>query len=106
MFYKNAFFYFGGYDVANANVFSNVLRLDSKTFKWSLLGQRTGQRAGGSVIVIQNQFLIMGGRSYGYLETEKCIIENDQISCVFQEPRLKDHFVPVLMHVQDDYCKP
>ena len=107
MFHKNAFFFFGGWERLSGQLFNRIVRLDGETFKWSLLDQQIEERFAAQVIIVENQFLLIGGRTFGHKqETEKCFIENDQITCVSQEPLLADYMVPLLMLVQDDFCKP
>ena len=66
---------------------SNVIgKLDATTFILSKVGDLNSAKQGHNVIFDGAHFLVIGG--YGRSKTEKCTLENNQMTCVQQNPEL------------------
>ena len=77
--------------------------LDVATKRWSRVGSLNVGRYGHAVVVRQNDFLIIGGS--GTLDTERYMLENNEMSCEVVEPNLNYFFVyPEAVLVDKDFC--
>merc|ERR1712227_391631 len=90
-FYKNPivhnngrFFLFGGrYAGYNEDV---IAMLDVATRSWSRVGSLNEGRYGHAVVVRQNDYIILGG--YQTKGTERCVLENNEMTCEVVEPNM------------------
>ena len=101
----SSYFYFGGHGSYNGKYSDPpvIARLDGSTYQWSKVGQLNEGRFGHNAILLNDIFLVVGGRYTK--KTEKCEYKNDQMVCQSQSPSLTDYaWVPELMIVSDDYC--
>ena len=105
VFFDEGFFYFGGNKgsgtITNT---AKIARLDSVTFEWTQPGVLHTARQSHSVIKIDGMFLVIGGDG-SFFKTERCIYENQSMTCTEQEPTLDNygHF-PELFKVDSNYC--
>ena len=74
------------------------------TRTWTKAGNLVTGRRAHNVIYDGTYLLVIGGE--GTKMSEKCSIENEQVSCTSQTPQLKDYeFYPELHLVLVGYCK-
>ena len=90
LYYKQNFVIFGGWGSFD---YSNRIDLfDPSANTWSPLGELKSKRCYTSVIEKNNEFLIVG--AYGIegdrVRSEKCIFNDDKLTCEYQPPTLND----------------
>ena len=97
----SSYFYFGG-SATNLST-KTIARLDGSSYKWSKVGQLNEGRFGHNAILLNDIFLVVGGRYTK--KTEKCEYIYDQMVCHSQTPSLTEYaFAPELMIMSDYYC--
>ena len=109
--YHDQYFYVFGGVAGGVGDMSKIGRLDTNLL-WSVAGEMMALRRAHNVVFNDNGFLIIGGRNYLDKEndhsrpTEKCIIQNDTISCTTQAPTLTYYeYYPELFLVPETFCK-
>ena len=101
MFVENAFYIIGGY---NCGGYSNVIARLENYNQWSKAGILNQARHAHGAIYDGNNIMVIGGGDE--FKTERCKIQNETVSCVSQEPTLKNYgWYPELYLVSDTYCK-
>ena len=82
------FFVFGG--ATNRGSTDVIARFHSKTFKWSMVGELNAPREGHGAIVIDGEFLVVGGYSEftWQMKSERCAWIGDQVVCTEQTSTL------------------
>merc|ERR1712106_85099 len=96
------FFVFGGWSDYNIK---GIGKLDATTFMWSKVGDLNTRRRSHNVIFDGAHFLVIGGD--GTYKTESCKMDNDQMACVEQNPKLTKYaYYPELYLVPLDFCEP
>ena len=104
VFIDGFFYVIGGYSDIN-RYDKTIGRLDATTMVWSKSGDLVNGRSSHNVIYDDSSLIIVGGYKYPY-KTEKCVISNDQVSCVSQNPDLDYYrYYPELFLVPVDFCK-
>ena len=94
--------FFGGGSKGDLTVLI-ITRLDGESFEWTKIEQLNDGRRAHNTIYLNGYFIVVGGR--GIYETEKCMYNNNQMTCYSQSPSLHDYaYAPQLMLVPDDYC--
>ena len=75
---------------------STITRFDPIQDSWKKLGNLKVARQGHSVIQVDNEFIVVGGK--GNFPTESCKLDGQSMTCTTREPKL-DNFshYPVLM---------
>ena len=102
-----AFYVIGGLTISN-NFSKTIARLDSSSYEWSKAGDLTSGRHSHNAIFDGSDIIVIGGfGGFGVpLNTEKCSIAKDKVTCIEQEPSLlnyKDY--PELFLVEENFCK-
>ena len=102
-----AFYVIGGYtDVSTYD--STIGKLDAN-LTWSKVGELVFGRRLHGVIFDGTDMLIVGGWAVSpetALQTEKCVISANQVSCTRQSPSLLRYdSYPELFLVPDNFCK-
>ena len=70
---------------------STIARFDPIQNSWTKLGDLTMDRDGHGVIVVENEFIVVGGNRNGKEDepTESCKLQNEQsMNCTQREPHL------------------
>ena len=103
LYLENAFYIFGGWICESSNKSNVIARLDNNS-QWSKAGElREARHAHGAIFDGSHVMVIGGGSEY---QTEKCTIQDGNISCVSQQPTLyKYAWYPELHLVSGDFCK-
>jgi len=89
---------------------SIIARLDGKSFEWTIVGDLNVGRHAHNAIYLNGYFIVVGGYGERYqwykgITTEKCVYNNNQMTCTSQSPSLINYaYTPELMVVYDDYC--
>ena len=92
------FFLFGGTTTEDV-----IAMLDVATRSWSRVGSLNVGRWGHAVVDRENDFIIVGGG--GTISTERCVLENDEMTCEVVEPNLTKFYIyPEAMLVDKDFC--
>ena len=102
----DAFYVIGGYTDVN-EYDSTIGKLDAN-LTWSKVGELSTGRRDHGVIFDGTDMLVVGGfiGSSKALQTEKCIISNNQVSCTGQSPSLLRYEIyPELFLVPENFCK-
>lgn len=96
-----SFFIFGGF-VGHA---TQIIARCDRYYQWSEAGRLNRTRYWHGVIVVDGQFLVIGGRSNS--QTERCTIADNEITCFTQAPSLSNCYAwPGTFLVEFDYCLP
>ena len=92
------FYYFGGRDS------NSILRLNAASWTWSNVGSlNQSNRQNHGVILIENTFMVLGGRGQDSFANEACHMNNDQFTCEEQTSVLEKYAFPLLFYVSPDY---
>ena len=107
IYIQNAFYLVGGNSYYDDGEFSDgettIGRMDLNG-QWTLAGDLNHTKQGHNVIFDGEFMMVFGGLFTG--SSEKCLIENETVSCTSQNPDLPNHsFYPELFLVDDYYCK-
>ena len=93
---------YGGSIGTNSNT---IGRLDAFMKVWSQAGSLINARSEHSAIYYASSLMVVGGFS-GQFSTEKCTINETQVTCVEQDPKLIDYYgYPALFLVPSDFCQ-
>ena len=104
---------FGGHSWRPVSWFSDIVRFDETTFKWSKIGQLNHARNALSVVWSQEHFLVFGGddgengSNGGEMKTEKCYFTaEEEVACVEQAPVVQfvEYNFSEMFNVANDYC--
>ena len=99
----DAFYVIGGYTDVN-EYDSTIGKLDAN-LTWSKVGELSTGRRGHGVIFDGTAMLVVGGYG-GTYKTEKCIISDNQVTCIGQSPSLlRYENYPELFLVPENFCK-
>ena len=105
VFFDDTFFVFGG--KCGSESVSTIAGLKSIDYTWRSYGDLVQARRGHGAIYSSGHFLVVGG--FGFDETfitEKCILDNGEITCTKQYPDLFGYwYTPELALVPHDFCK-
>lgn len=98
---RGSYFIFGGWiDDYKTDV---IAKFNPDIKQWSSVGQLNSARYSHGAIVIDDQFLVVGGNNQQ--KTERCYFVGDEINCISQEPTLvKYRHWPELIFVGNNYC--
>ena len=100
----NNFYYFGGRQNPSKPRMparSKILSLDSTSLKWKLVGNLKNYRSGHSVIAVDKEIWIFGGKRNKV--NEKCLLTNGKISCQNLQTSLANYILPIVLMVNDEY---
>ena len=102
----DSFYYFGGVD--GYNRFTQIQRLDSATWTWSIVGNLNQARDGHGVALVQrNTFMVVGGLSSPSQTTkpnEVCTLDNGEMTCEEKTTTLNGYVhYPAVFPVNDNY---
>ena len=79
-------------------------RFDMTTQKWTNAGDLVAGRYGHNAIYDGHFLLVVGGKSNKI--TEKCSVENGQVTCMSKTPQLNNYYAyPEMFSVPADYCE-
>ena len=97
----------GGY-TGSSSYSQTIAKLDTFTYEWSKAGDLIQGRRGHNVIFDGSDIIVVGGDAGKNVtpKNEKCTITGDKVTCVEQDPALKDYALyPELFLVEDGFCK-
>ena len=106
---RGSYFIFGGWadDHSQPHTNTNVIAKFNPHLnpQWSKIGRLSAARySHGAILLADDQFLVVGGREMN--ASDRCkLINNDEITCITQEPTLEGYYHwPELLPVDADYC--
>lgn len=99
-----AFYLVGGRSYSSTDG-RTIGRFGMATQKWTHAGDLIIGRHGHNVIYDGKYLLVVGGVSSGGAKSERCKIENGEVTCSSQEPSLQNYSTyPELLLVPSDFC--
>ena len=98
-----SFYIFGG-DYGDFQQTDTIAAFSTITKEWRKVGELNQARLAHGVFIQQGYFIVIGGMD-GLLGTERCILNEDAISCTVVEPILHNYFYyPEMMAVEPNFC--
>ena len=99
---EKSFYVIGGYDTGKA--IKAIAKIDDHGL-WTKVGDLNEDRWGHGAILIGDNLMVFGEYG-GTAHSEKCLISNDQVTCVSQPPSLTWYYeYPELFLVSASFCK-
>ena len=106
IFHVSGHYYLGGLngmlDSNNNDILKSVLRLQTGSWTWSIVGRINSARSAHAVTLVGEKFIVVGGS--GNYKNEACLLDNGQLNCTELSSSL-DHYShqPILFTVADNY---
>ena len=100
-----SFYIFGGDLGSSVKGSGNTIAAFSTTTKeWKKLGEMNRSRYAHGVFIQEGDFIVVGGYG-GTYGTERCILNEEEISCTLIDPELDEYcYYPEMMAVGPNYC--